>query len=203
MPCSTRSRAIACSVVARKARCRSYACSGARDGAVTTQSQCSTPGKDRLDAQLCEYLQWLLQEGIHVEWAGDLISGCQYLLQKRRQLSLRQCQFWGPWKTLMRMLSAYSRSSRGTRCLDLLIHSLPLADRCRHHSFFVVSSGRKASHSFADHILMSDERAHATVARTETVIKFTTRYPKFEHCQVSPHRSKWGNMLYHEVAAMT
>ena len=37
-----------------------------------------------LDAQLCEYLEWLWHEGAHVGWPGDAISGCQFFLQKKR-----------------------------------------------------------------------------------------------------------------------
>ena len=40
--------------------------------------------KDGLDAQSCEYLDWLWHEGAHVGWAGDAISGCQFVLQKKR-----------------------------------------------------------------------------------------------------------------------
>ena len=35
---------------------------------------------DGLDAQLCQYLEWLWLEGAHVGWAGDAISGCQFFL---------------------------------------------------------------------------------------------------------------------------
>ena len=53
-------------------------------GSIWLHDESQSPDKDGLDAQLCEYLEWLWHEGAHVGWAGDAISGCQFFFQKKR-----------------------------------------------------------------------------------------------------------------------
>ena len=48
------------------------------------EGQSPSSCENHVDAQLCEYLEWLWREGAHVGWAGDAISGCQFLMQKKR-----------------------------------------------------------------------------------------------------------------------
>ena len=67
-----------------RTRCRCKDAVTAFSTRLRDKGQYPSPDKDGLDAQLCEYLEWLWHEGAHVGWAGDAISGCQFFLQKKR-----------------------------------------------------------------------------------------------------------------------
>ena len=86
--CSTHSRNITCSLVAKKdlynnlrvqlrTRCRYKDAVTAFSTWLRDKGQYPSPDKDGLDAQLCEYLELLWHEGAHV-------GGCQFFLQKKR-----------------------------------------------------------------------------------------------------------------------
>ena len=95
--CSTRSRDIACSHIARKLLYSNCVYSCARSAVTTMQLPRSPPDKDGLDAHLCEYLEWLRHEGAHVVLAGAAISGCHFFWQKKRYFPAAWELLW-TWK---------------------------------------------------------------------------------------------------------